>query len=316
MTVIKNESLGKDNPGEPNLFEETQEPKPKRTRTFITILAIGSIALFFFWPKYEVKGTAILQAERFTKINLTGTGILKEVLYEKRTFVKKGDLLARFENHELKKELINKALKLLILHHEKSSLQNEIEFLTKEKSRKQILLENNALSVALYEKTSLDLSKASEEMAICENQIKSTESELQYLKTKEEALELKAPFDGVLLEDPKESIGNAFKEGDSVFEISDPSTYFLEITVPEKDAAKVSIGNKVTAYFDAFPWQKVTGEIVNIGSRAHLEIEKVFKVRNVVTFEIRIDEAPPDLKHGMQAKITIKTTNKGRSLGK
>ncbi len=292
------------NTQEPALFEEKTEGGGKwKTRVFLILLILG-VGLIF-WPKGYIKGEGIVQADRFARIGLTSSGILRELLHKKGDTVKKGELLVRFENPELSRKFEERKLNLEILNHDKTRLEKQVEFLAKDKDRKSILFENGVIGRLQFDKAALDYTQVAEELSMRLKEIESVEGEVKYLKERAESLELKAPFDGMLLTDPGITIGNLLKEGDFVLEFADPRSFFLEVLVFEKEVEKVAPGNTVTARFRAFPWKTYSGVVTEVGPRTTDEIEKVFNVKHVVPCEIKLDEFPSNAKYGMRAWIKI-----------
>ncbi|RFP08192.1 MULTISPECIES: efflux RND transporter periplasmic adaptor subunit [unclassified Duganella] len=77
-------------------------------------------------------------------------------------------------------------------------------------------------------------------------------------------LELRAPFDGVVMEKHL-ALGEALKEDAAVFTISDLSGVWAEIAVPPKDLALVRVGETVVVKASAFDAQ-ASGKITYVGS--------------------------------------------------
>ena len=77
-------------------------------------------------------------------------------------------------------------------------------------------------------------------------------------------LELRAPFDGVVMEKHL-ALGEAVKEDAAVFTISDLSHVWAEIAVPPRDLALVRVGETVLVKASAFDAQ-ASGKITYVGS--------------------------------------------------
>jgi len=289
---------------EPALFEEKKEP-PKKGKMKIFVLVLAVLLGAFFWPKPVIKGEAILQAERFARIGLSSPGMLKELLHQKGDRVKKGEVIARFENLDIKQRLEEKRLALEILKLDKDRLTKKAGFLTQEKDRSNILFENGVIGQTEHERTVFGLEELEQTVSVKAKEMESAEAEIGFLKTQVEALELKAPFDGILLSDPSEQVGSPLKEGEFVLEFADPDTYFLEMLILEKMIPKVSLGDPAKAKFNAFRGKTFSGEVIRIAPRARDEVEKVFKIKHVVACAIRLKEMPPDIKYGMRAEAEI-----------
>ena len=300
----KNDKEQNPNAQEPSLFEEKTAGGGKwKTRVFL--FALVAVIGVVFWPKGQIKGEALVQAERFARIGLTSSGILKELVHKKGDVVQKGELLVRFENPELSRKFEERKLALEILNHDKTRLEKQLEFLAKDKDRKNILFENGVIGRLQFEKASLDYEQAEEGLAMRLKEIESAEGEVRFLKERVESLELKAPFDGMLLTDPGITIGNLLKEGDFVLEFVDPKSFFLETLVSEKDVEKVRLGSGVKVRFRAFSWKTYSGEVTQVGPRTTEEVEKVFNVKYVIPCEIKLSELPANVKYGMRAWVKI-----------
>ena len=304
QTNEKNDKEQNQNAQEPSLFEEKTAGGGKwKTRIFL--FALMAVIGLVFWPKGQIKGEALVQAERFTRIGLTSSGILKELVHKKGDVVQKGELLVRFENPELARKFEERSLALEILNHDKTRLQKQVEFLAKDKDRKNILFENGVIGRLQFEKASLDYEQAEEGFAMRLKEIESAEGEVRFLKERVESLELKAPFDGMLLTDPGITIGNLLKEGDFVLEFVDPKSFFLETLVSEKEVERVRPGSPVKVRFRAFSWKTYSGEVTSVGPRTTEEVEKVFQVKHVIPCEIKLNELPVNTKYGMRAWVKI-----------
>ena len=241
---------------EPSLFEERQEPS-KKGRGKILFMFLAVVVAFIFWPKGQIEGEAVLQAERFAKIGLTSSGILTELLHEKGERVKKGGIIARFENPELRKQFEEKKLVREILEIDKERIVKAVEFLTQEQTRKQMLFENGVIGRAVLERSIHDLDEANQALKSKMKEIESAEGDLKFVKYRIESLALKAPFDGVLLSDPAPSLGNSFREEEFVLEFANPESYFLEVLISEKQIHKITPGNALRARFHAFIIQEI-----------------------------------------------------------
>jgi multidrug resistance efflux pump len=295
---------------EPKLFEEIEEKKGRGIIKLILVVAL-LISGFLWWPRGNVKGEAVLQAGSFEKIGFTCSGVLRELVHENGDYVKKGDLIARFENEEIVKRYAQTGLDIERLKTKKGVLEENLKFHEKEVARQKILRENNVIGQTVFEKAELESTTTSKDITILEKELASAEKESEYLRTRVNALELRAPFDGVLLSDPSDRVGSPIKEGDFILEFANPTTYFLEFLVLEKDIHKISIGDKAQARFHAFPWKTVSGHVTRIAPRTTQEVERVFKVRHVVPIEVKLDAPIGDLRYGMRAKIVITTKGKG-----
>ncbi len=292
---------------EPSLFKE-DPPRKSGGKKFLLFVILVASGLMILFRQDGVKGTAVLKSERFAQIGLINPGVLKELLHRKGDTVQAGEALARFENQDIANQTLGKEASLEILDHERSRLEKKKQYFEKEFERKTILYENGVIAKAALDSAESDLFQVKEEFAMRQKEYETVGSEMGFLKERMASLELKAPFAGVILSDPRERIGNFLKEGEFVIELADPGTFYLEMPVPEKDVQKLKEGNRASIRFCAFPWRSYRGRIIRINPKVKEETEKVFKIKHVVPCEISLDEIPNDAKYGMQAFVEIQTS--------
>jgi len=290
---------------EPNLFEE---PAKKKGKLGLFLLPFFLAAIFFvFWgPKGAIEGEALLKSDQMVQVGVVTPGVLRELLHKKGDEVKQGEILARFENKDISEALSEKELQLEVLNHKKTQLLKKQEFSKKDKDRKTLLFENGVIGYVKVDEAELDLNHASEDAAALDKEIESFQKEILFLKDKLKTLEITAPFSGVILNDSSEKTGNYFKEGEKVFDFVDPSTFYLEVNVLEKEIEKIKIGDSAKVVFRATPDRNYTGQVVKIGPETEKEIEKVFKVKHVVPVAIKLSEVLSHARYGMHAWVQIK----------
>lgn len=290
---------------EPSLFPEEPKRPKKGKGIFLFLFLFVILALAFFGRSSAIQGEAVLKARNFVKVDLANPGILREVFKKEGDPVEAGALLARLENPEVSEQLRDKNLALEILNHDKIRLEQKKAFFTKELERKNVLIENGAATRAELEAIELDLTLTTEELSIKGKQTESLQNEISFLKLRQDALQIKAPFHGVIIMDPTLSTGNYMKPGDVLFQIADPTSFYLELPVPERAVERLSIGDRARIRFHAFPSIPFTGMLARVGARTQEEVEKVFKVRHVILCEITLDRMPPSSKYGMHATVRI-----------
>jgi len=310
MTELNHEPNGDSKGTEPKLFEENHEKKGMKKGRLV-LMAMLIVAAFLFWPRAAFEGEGVLQAEKFARLGLTSSGVLKELLHEKGERLKQGDLIAKFENSELLKRYVQAELEFGKLEDEKVIVNEKLKHLDKMKERTRMLYENGAVGKVSIDQADFEFRKGTQEFVILEKQIQSAKRELEFLDEEIKSLELKAPFDGILLTDPSETVGSPVQKGEFVLEIADPDTYLLEILIREEDVEKIGVGSKVKAKFYSFSSQTYKGRVVRVAPRTTQEVEKVFKVKHVVPCEIKLDEFPENLRYGMHARVKIYSKPKG-----
>jgi membrane fusion protein (multidrug efflux system) len=91
-------------------------------------------------------------------------------------------------------------------------------------------------------------------------------AEMNVLKTQMLALQVRAPFDGVLgLR--QVSVGALVRPGDAITTLDDLSTLKVDFNIAEVHLPSVAIGQNIRATSIAYPGETFTGQILSIGSR-------------------------------------------------
>jgi len=91
-------------------------------------------------------------------------------------------------------------------------------------------------------------------------------AEMNVLKTQMLALEVRAPFDGVLgLR--QVSVGALVRPGDAITTLDDLSILKVDFNIAEVHLPSVAIGQNIRATSIAYPGETFTGQILSIGSR-------------------------------------------------
>ncbi len=103
-----------------------------------------------------------------------------------------------------------------------------------------------------------------DDVALAEARIKNAEAQLASTKSSMEDLELKAPFDGVLVSSNMQ-IGEYISPGVSAAEVGDTSEWKIETTdLTELNILDIHVGDPVTVNFDAIPDLELGGVVEKI----------------------------------------------------
>ena len=297
-------------PEEPVLFKEPVKKASKGFSIFICSLIV--IGVFYSLSSdSKITGTGTLKAQKYTKLQTAVAGTLKEMIAKKGNVVKAGEVLARFDNPELIKDLSLKRKSLEMSEEELAGFQQREVFLRKKNERAAVLFENGVIGKSDFEKVSLELDEFQKNVSLQVKKKEALQEEVKYFEGEISKLDLKAPFEGIILSDPSERVTNYFKQEDDVFEIGDAASLYVEMPVRENQVEKIHIGSRADIQFDAVSSQKYSGLVVGIGVKTNQEVEKVFKVKHVVVCEIKLKEDTAGLRYGMQARVIIRSSAVG-----
>ena len=263
--------------------------------------------------------------------------------------VQKGDMVAQLDTSELTQRLSVKTAKLEATEQdiETSKLRNAKQLeqlrldlaeakMSFDKAERKFNLSDEtvaAIDKIKYEKDAviakdkvqltkqkieLENQSAKQREAMLEGDRQKFSSEVAALKKGIKSLTLIAPREGMVVYG-NDSQGNKIKEGQSVFmgdavlSIPDLNHMQVNMTIPEVEASRVKLGQKLKIRLDANPDKVFYGKIIELGA--------VFRHKNqdvpLVVFDAvaSIDEADTDLmRPGMTAKIAIDIANEKQEL--
>ncbi len=276
----------------------------------LLVIAMG-IAAYFLMPNGNNKQkieytTAQVSKQRITQsITATGTvepvtqvevgtqvsGILTSLYVDYNSVVKKGEVIAELDKSTLLLELNNKKNNVLL---SKSKYDYELANYTRVKT----LFDKNLIADSEYEQALYSYETAKNNLAIAENDLKRSETNLGYAT-------IYSPIDGVVLSrsvEEGQTVASSFNTPTLFTIAADLKDMRVIANVDEADIGNVQEGQKVKFTVDAYPDATFEGAVTQIRQEAIIE-------NNVVTYEVVISAANPDLKlkPGLTANIEVYT---------
>lgn len=136
------------------------------------------------------------------------------------------------------------------------------------------------------------------EVELAEARIAEAQARLDSAEKTLENIEMRAPFDGVILEVDAEA-GQTLQAGNKLIVLNDPTSMEVEATVVEEDYPYVEVGQPVDLYFDALPEAEVKGTVTRIlPKRAEGD-------RPLYSIYVSLDQVPDKLAEGMSADASV-----------
>lgn len=211
-----------------------------------------------------------LAANESAEIRPEITGIVRSIQFDEGTAVKKGDLLLKIDDAELKAQL--------------AQVQARFELARANVERSKNLSETRTIPLSEYDKARSEYAAA--------------QGELELLKSRLEKTEIRAPFDGVL-GSRSISPGDYVTTSTVITTLNDLSRMKVDFQVPERFLAKVGTGSKFT----------LTSRSFGVGTAVAGEVYFVSAVieRDTRSSEAKgyLDHPPAELKPGMFANVRL-----------
>ncbi len=283
----------------------------KKIAIILTVLIIVAISAYFLIPKnsnneaveYE---TSTVSSQRLTQsITATGTvepvtqvevgtqvsGILTSLYVDYNSVVKKGEIIAELDKSTLILDLNNKKNNVLV---SKSKFDYELANYTRVKT----LYEKKLIADSEYEQALYNYETSKNNYEISKNDLQRSETNLGYAT-------IYSPIDGVVLSrsvEEGQTVASSFNTPTLFTIAADLKDMRVIANIDEADIGNVKEGQKAKFSVDAFPDLEFEGEVTQIRQEAIIE-------SNVVTYEVVISAANPDLKlkPGLTATIEVYT---------
>lgn len=289
----------------------------KRAVLFIGIAATVIIAAWLLGEKNQrlpinINYTEVEKKDICSGVTATGTiepvtkvevgtqvsGIISKVYVDYNSIVKKGDIIAELDRTNLISELSSS-------ENNMKSAQSEYEYQKKNLERVKKLYDKGLISADDYDTADLAFQKARNSYETAKFGVEKARTNLGYAT-------ITSPIDGVVL-------SKAIEEGQTVASSYNTPTLFtiaadltdmrLIADIDEADIGNVAPGQNCIYTVDAFPNDEFKGIVTQVR-------QEPTTTSNVVTYEVVISAANPDLKlkPGLTANVTIYTLeNRGRT---
>ncbi|MEK7185017.1 MAG: HlyD family efflux transporter periplasmic adaptor subunit, partial [Patescibacteria group bacterium] len=121
---------------------------------------------------------------------------------------------------------------------------------------------------------------------------------------------IRAPFSGIVGTIDAE-VGEVVGAGDTIIRlISEEDNFSIEANISEVNIAKINVGNKVRAVFDALPDQSFYGSVSHIDSTETIIDDVVNYKVTILVDSSAINDKTDKIKSGMTANLFVETAER------
>ena len=192
------------------------------------------------------------------------TGRVEEILVKKGDAVKKGDVLARLDAKSEKAQY--NSLKAQVAVNKAQHAQSKVSLADakREYERYSRLLKTGYATQQEYDtrSTTYQAAQAAAEQAAA--QIDMSEANLDAQGVTVNEFELKAPIDGVVLDDFDLVLGTLLNTSSRVFRIGNVDKLKAPVYIPERDSSRLRLDMEGEFNFESFPEERFYGTIKQI----------------------------------------------------
>lgn len=241
--------------------------KRLRDKTLTAILSGVAIAAAGFLPvPLTVLAPAEVTASNPVVVAAPLDGVLEKIEIEPNSMVKKGDLLFRFSDTELK-------------------------------NRVDISGQNVQVAEARYlqaQRNSFADPKSKRDLAIALSELKLKAAEYDYARDLLARTEVRAPQDGlVIFSDKDDWTGKPVATGERIMRLANPNNVELTINLPVADSIVLGSDARIRLFMDSAPLHPVEARLVNASYHAKPDIDGVLSYRTVAMFHNVEESAVP-----------------------
>jgi RND family efflux transporter MFP subunit len=243
-------------------------------------------------------------AQRRAAVAAKMTGRLEWVGVEEGSRVRKGEVIARLENEDLKAAVVQAEAEVARARATLEQALAELEDARISFERLQDLLAARFVSQAEVDAASARLRRARGASAAGQSGVQVAEAALKGARINLDYTLVRAPFDAVVLTknadigDIVTPIGAAAEARAAVVNIADMNSLLVEADVSEASLGLVTVGQACEIQLDAFPEARFRGEV-------HMVVPTADRARATVLVKIRFLEQDPRILPEMSARVSF-----------
>jgi RND family efflux transporter MFP subunit len=253
-------------------------------------------------------GNAVLNASgyvvarRISTVSSKVTGKIAEIFVEEGMAVKEGQVLARLEPANSRTMLTMAQRELEASKRNLAEIEVRLAEARRNLERNESLVEQQLISQTALDASKAEVNALAARLAASQAQVKVSESGLQMRQIDFDDIEVRAPFDGVVISknaQPGEMISPMSSGGftrTGIATIVDMDSREIEVDVNEAYINRVKTDQRVEATLDAYPDAPLAARVVNIVPTAD-------RTKATVRVRIGFDKLEPRILPDMGIKV-------------
>lgn len=232
-----------------------------------------------------ITATGTLNPYEEVSIGAETDGIVKSVMADEGTDVKKGMLLALIDDAEYQHGVTN--ARAALKQTETTLANTKIEF-----SRKEALYKEELVTKQQFD-------DASTRLALADSEVERAKAALSIATQKLTKTRIYAPIASKVKQKLVTS-GDFVKNGSRLFTLIQPNPLKLLFSVPERDVGKIKVGQDVLVSVDAYPDREFKGKV-------HIVFPSLDEKTRTLAVEAVVPDEEKLLKPGLFARVLLYT---------
>jgi membrane fusion protein, multidrug efflux system len=252
-------------------------------------------------PVYTIKSkdtilqkeyVSAIKAKRNVEIRSHMKGFLEQIFVDEGAYVKKGQLLFRLNDQELRAEAAKAQANIAVMESEVNTMQTEV-------NRVLTLVDKKVIS-------DTELSVAKAKLNAAQARVQEAKSHLNHIEIKMAYTKIKAPFDGFIDRIPMK-IGSLVDEGALLTTISDVTEMYAYFEVSENEylALQKAIKSEQNQAGTPVQLQLADGSIYPQNGKIETMTGQFGESTGSIAFRAMFSNPKKLLKHGASGKVLI-----------
>lgn len=268
----------------------------------------------------EVMGTGTLEARVRTTLSPRIQERLAEVLVDQGDSVKAGQLLARLDDGELKRQV--EVSEAALASARATADRVRVDEVRAEAVQQQARQDHQRVAdlVATKVSSQAEMDKAIERLRIAESDLEraraatveaqhqaiTAEKNLAYQRERLDFTRLVSPYDGLITKRDRDP-GGVVVPGSSILQLISTNELWVAAWVDETAAANLAIGQNSRVVFRSDAGKSFPGEVARLGRETDPETREFL-------VDVRVTDLPPNWTIGQRAEVFIETARKADAL--
>jgi RND family efflux transporter MFP subunit len=256
-------------------------------------------------PNAVLNASGYVTARRRATVSSKVTGKVMEIFVEEGKAVKRGQILARLDDSQLR--AMQSVEQAQLASAQKATAENEARLKEAELTlgRRQQLVKDKVISKAELDSAEAEVDSLRARIAMARQQVEVARRQLDARQTDLNDMVVRAPFDGVAISkdaQPGEMISPVSAGGGftrtGICTIVDMSSLEIEVDVSESYINRVKPGQPVEAVLDAYPEWRIPSKVIT-------SVPSADRQKATVRVRIAFDQLDPRILPDMGVKVSF-----------
>ena len=256
-------------------------------------------------PNAVLNASGYVTARRRATVSSKVTGKVMEIFVEEGKAVKRGQILARLDDSQLR--AMQSVEQAQLASAQKAAAENEARLKEAELTlgRRQQLVKEKVISKAELDSAEAEVDSLKARIAMANQQVEVAQRQLDARQTDLNDMVVRAPFDGVAISkdaQPGEMISPVSAGGGftrtGICTIVDMSSLEIEVDVSESYINRVKPGQPVESLLDAYPEWRIPSKVIT-------SVPSADRQKATVRVRIAFDQLDPRILPDMGVKVSF-----------